>query len=81
MWNMDKQPNRTEKQAGGKGGSSGQQEMSVPDLCLTGHTDLCSLAALASSKAAPVVASGGRDHLVCLWSLEDAGETGARRER
>lgn len=68
---MDKQPNRTEKQAGGKGGAS---ELSVPDLYLTGHTDTCSLAALSSSKAAPVVASGGRDHLVCLWSLEDAGD-------
>lgn len=71
VWNMDKQPNRTEKAE--KAGGKGKPEMSVPDLYLTGHTANCSLAALASSKQAPAVASGGQDNLVCFWSLEDAG--------
>ena len=64
-WNTDRQPDR----AGESGGPSASP--STPDLVLGGHTDVAEFA-LATSSAAPFVASGGRDERVLVWSLADA---------
>ena len=63
-WNTDRQPDRS-----GEGGPSAAA--STPDLVLSGHADVAEFA-LATSSAAPFVASGGRDERVLVWSLADA---------
>lgn len=64
VWSLDRQPNR----AGDKGAA--RQQMSVPDLVLDGHTDIAEFALGISSKE-PLVASGGRDTNVLIWSIAD----------
>ncbi|KAK9818074.1 hypothetical protein WJX72_006679 [[Myrmecia] bisecta] len=64
VWNLKNQPNRQ----GEKGEK--KKELSVPDLTLTGHTDDAEFA-LGMGSAAPLVASGGKDKMVLMWSLED----------
>ena len=65
VWNIENQPNRCEK------GPTASTELSRPDLKLVGHKKNAEFA-LATSITAPIVASGGTDNLVCLWSLADS---------
>ncbi|KAL6755216.1 WD40 repeat-like protein [Haematococcus lacustris] len=67
VWNVDKQPHRSRDKLKGKGREVGS---SVPDLALTGHEDEA-LFPLATTPAAPCVASGGNDCLVLVWNLAD----------
>ena len=64
-WHTERQPDRQ-----GEGGGPSASP-STPDLVLVGHTDVAEFA-LATSSAAPFVASGGRDEKVLVWSLADA---------
>jgi hypothetical protein len=47
-----------------------------PVLTLVGHEEMAQYA-LDCSRQAPLVASGGQDHLVLMWSLEDADQATA----
>eukprot|EP00252_Welwitschia_mirabilis_P025965 TRINITY_DN830_c0_g2_i1.p1 TRINITY_DN830_c0_g2~~TRINITY_DN830_c0_g2_i1.p1 ORF type:complete len:452 (+),score=103.36 TRINITY_DN830_c0_g2_i1:239-1594(+) len=61
IWDVDAQPNRQ--------ASLGAAD-SRPDLVLTGHKENAEFA-LALSRSAPFVLSGGKDKCVVLWSIED----------
>eukprot|EP00955_Chlamydomonas_euryale_P101184 365327-Chlamydomonas_euryale.AAC.14 len=65
VWNTDTQPDRGRAKAGPRA------EPNKCDLRLVGHKDLAEFP-LAASSAQPLVASGGRDKLVLVWSLADA---------
>ncbi|KAG1673556.1 hypothetical protein FOA52_003856 [Chlamydomonas sp. UWO 241] len=67
VWNTDTQPDRG-RAAKEK---SAKAEPSKPDLRLVGHKE-DAMFPLATSAAAPFIASGGSDKLVLLWSLEDS---------
>eukprot|EP00195_Chlamydomonas_chlamydogama_P006777 CAMPEP_0202905910 /NCGR_PEP_ID=MMETSP1392-20130828/36561_1 /ASSEMBLY_ACC=CAM_ASM_000868 /TAXON_ID=225041 /ORGANISM="Chlamydomonas chlamydogama, Strain SAG 11-48b" /LENGTH=458 /DNA_ID=CAMNT_0049594215 /DNA_START=185 /DNA_END=1558 /DNA_ORIENTATION=+ len=71
LWNMDKQPARQREKSSGKGAQSAP---SVAELRLTGHEE-DALFPLATSAVAPVIASGGNDKMVLLWSIQDHMET------
>ena len=65
VWNTNSQPNRR---------SALNQDPSTPDLTLQGHEDCDGSPlyyALDCSKLVPHVISGGSDHKICLWSIED----------
>ncbi|KAF8066179.1 D-cysteine desulfhydrase 1 [Scenedesmus sp. PABB004] len=64
VWNTATQPGATRDKVTGKWGSS------VADAVLTGH-ERDALFPLSACSVAPLVASGGTDKLVLLWSLED----------
>ncbi|GBF95359.1 hypothetical protein Rsub_07787 [Raphidocelis subcapitata] len=66
VWNIDKQPNMPRN-------TDKKPHTSVAEAVLTGHVTANEpLFALATSNAAPRVASGGPDKLVLLWDLQDA---------
>eukprot|EP00887_Chlorella_sp_A99_P002859 scaffold6.g2859.t1 len=65
VWNTSTQPARDS----GKGARDGRLP-SIADLVLDGHRDDAEFA-LGAATAAPLVASGGRDKKVLVWSLED----------
>lgn len=66
IWNTNAQPNRR---------SAINQDPSTPDLTLQGHEDCDGSPslyyALDCSHIVPHVISGGSDHKICLWSIED----------
>ncbi|KAK9855790.1 hypothetical protein WJX84_011228 [Apatococcus fuscideae] len=63
VWNVDRQRNRL----GDKGTKA---KLSEPDLTLVGHTDNAEFA-LGMANPEPLVASGGKDSKVLVWSLAD----------
>ena len=56
--------------------STGRQHSAEarPALELIGHEDIAQYA-LDCSRVEPIVASGGQDNLVLMWSLADAGQS------
>uniref|UniRef100_A0A7S3VQR3 Histone-binding protein RBBP4-like N-terminal domain-containing protein n=1 Tax=Dunaliella tertiolecta TaxID=3047 RepID=A0A7S3VQR3_DUNTE len=64
LWNVDKQPHRPREK-------KNKLQESIPDMKLVGHEDEA-LFPLATTPAAPLVASGGNDCLVMLWDLADS---------
>lgn len=63
LWNLDRQPNVAKD----------DKDISVPDLVLQGHEGDARFACNWSSGASrPMVCSGGEDHLVCVWDLQDS---------
>jgi len=70
LWNVLTQANRgRERVAGSKANAP-----NLPDLRLIGH-EADAVFPLATSLIAPVVASGGNDKLVLVWSIQDAVES------
>ena len=61
IWDMDKQENQMDKV---------NAQPNIPDLTLTGHTDMAEYA-LAWCKSCPNLLSGGSDNTVIIWSLQD----------
>ena len=70
LWNVTTQGHRGREKASGKGANT----PNLPDLRLTGHEDMA-VFPLAASLVSPMVASGGNDKLVLLWSIQDSVES------
>lgn len=66
VWNTETQLDRRPQHEP----QSTDDELSSPDLVLTGHEDNAEFA-LAASNEGPFIISGGRDTNVALWCLED----------
>lgn len=71
---MSTQGHRGREKASGSKGSAANLRPNLPDLRLIGHEDIA-VFPLATSLISPLVASGGNDKLVLIWSVQDAVES------
>ena len=55
----------------------GQDQLSKPDLILSGHEENAPFALEVSTADEPLVLSGGEDKKVLLWNIEDFSSTTA----
>lgn len=55
----------------------GQDQLSRPDLVLSGHEENAPFALEVSTTDDPLVLSGGEDKKVLLWNIEDFSSTTA----
>lgn len=69
LWNVTTQTHRGRERSGSKANAP-----SLPDLRLLGH-EAPAIFPLATSLISPLVASGGEDKFVLIWSLQDAMES------